>query len=35
MLMEREIDKCYRAIRNNSRLYFLKSIKEIEDAGED
>ena len=31
--MEKEIDKCYRAIRNNSRLYFLKTVKEIEDVG--
>jgi hypothetical protein len=33
MFMEKEIDKCYRAIRNNSRLYFLKTVKEIEDVG--
>lgn len=35
MMMEKQIDKCYRTIRNNSRLYFLKSLTQIEDAAED
>ena len=35
MFMEKQIDTCYRAIRNHSRLYFLSSLREIEDAGED
>lgn len=33
--MEKQIDKCYKQIRNNSRLHFLSSLKEIEDAGEE
>lgn len=35
MFMEKEIDRCYRLIRNNSRLHFLQSVRDIEDADEE
>jgi hypothetical protein len=35
MFMEKQIDKCYRLIRNNSRLHFITSLRALEDAGEE
>lgn len=35
MFMEKQIDRCYRKIRNTSRLHFLTTHKEIEDADEE
>jgi hypothetical protein len=35
MFMEKQIELCYRHIRNASRLQFLVSTREIEDAGEE
>jgi hypothetical protein len=34
MFMEKQIESCYRHIRNTSRLHFLVNNREIEDAGE-
>lgn len=33
--MEKEIEGCYRHIRNASRIQFLVNTKDIEDAGEE
>lgn len=33
--MEQHINKCYKMIRNNSRLHFISNFKEVEDAGEE
>jgi SAM-dependent methyltransferase len=35
MFMEKQIEKCYRHLRNTSRLHFLVNNREIEDAGEE
>jgi TAG lipase/steryl ester hydrolase/phospholipase A2/LPA acyltransferase len=35
MMMEKEIDSCYRHIRNRSRLHFMTALREVEDAGEE
>lgn len=35
MFMEQHINKCYKMIRNNSRLHFISNFKEVEDAGEE
>jgi hypothetical protein len=35
MLMEKQIERCYKLIRNNSRLHFISTLKEIDDAGEE
>lgn len=35
MFMEQQIDYCYKGIRNRNRLHFLRSQRDIQDAGEE